>query len=86
MNTSYIKELLLGYTDEQVSAILNHLEGTYENENIYNYADNLRIARKGNVIEENYYMDNYNKGCCGYYDNEIVVGDTVIKIGFNYGH
>jgi hypothetical protein len=51
-------------------------------------ADNFRIARIGNVKEEELYNLQRDKGCCGFFDTSYY--DRATKQGFlvgcNYGH
>lgn len=49
------------------------------------YSDNFRIAIKDS--ETNAIYDyRRSKGCCGFVDEEIVLKDKTILIGFNFGH
>ena len=50
--------------------------------------DNYRIAETTNKTEMISYEQAQIKGCCGYFDQEIIHPESKrkFKIGFNYGH
>lgn len=50
----------------------------------YDCVDNKRIVKDGECKQE--YYQQQIKGCCGYFDKEIVIDGIVYLIGFNYGH
>lgn len=80
-----------GYTPDQLNIIDAHLAATYFAEDkdggmMYEFADNLRIARANNAEEVREYERDKRHGCCGYYDKIIEHPDGYIMIGFNYGH
>lgn len=57
-----------------------------ESPNDYEYADNFRFAKVGDIYQEFFYEEDLNSGCCGYYDRIIEHKGIQYKIGFNYGH
>jgi hypothetical protein len=48
--------------------------------------DNCRIALKSDPKEMADYEAARADGCCGFYDQEILVDGEVYLIGCNYGH
>lgn len=52
----------------------------------YEYRDNYRFAYLDDEVQMKEYDEIYNQGCCGYFDEEIIVGGRAAKVGFNYGH
>lgn len=50
------------------------------------YMDNYRFA----YINDKWAMKKYNiqvnKGCCGFFDEEVIVSGKKAKIGCNFGH
>jgi hypothetical protein len=53
--------------------------------------DNYRVALKGDALQEKDYEKRIDQGCCGFYDEEIVVRKLLFfkrtfLVGFNYGH
>lgn len=77
--------LTRGWTPAQLEALQTHIE-SLDIENIFEFADNFRIARVGNWTEEKEYDDAKAGGCCGFHDVEIECPDGNIMYGFNYGH
>jgi len=80
------EELVERYGGKISNRLMSKLEYTYFNDNEYDYADNLRIARAGNEEEVKEYVKDHNNGCCGYYDDVLVIENDVFLMGFNYGH
>ena len=62
-------------------ALMSAVEGTKD----YNI-DNFRFAAKDNAEEVAAYEQAKNKGCCGFFDDEIDVDGKTFLFGFNYGH
>ena len=50
------------------------------------YPDNLRVARSEDSWEKAAYEYARRSGCCGSFDEEILVGGVKFMIGCNYGH
>lgn len=50
------------------------------------YADNLRVARSEDSWEKAAYEYARRHGCCGCYDEEVLIGGVKFMIGCNYGH
>ncbi len=48
--------------------------------------DSLRAASENDAAELELYNDIKAGGCCGFYDEEIILNGTKYYIGFNYGH
>lgn len=92
LHESYRSSLIQsGYTPDQLNIIDAHLDATYygtdeHGGDLYEYHDNLRIARVDNATEVADYEERKDTGCCGFYDREIEHPDGNILIGFNYGH
>lgn len=54
--------------------------------NDLDYADNFRVAIKGNDESERAYEVLSERGCCGRFDTTTKVDGVVYLIGCNYGH
>lgn len=52
----------------------------------YPYQDNERYARRGKLLQEISYQYLKRKGCCGFEDVELKVGENTLLFGFNFGH
>lgn len=50
------------------------------------YVDNWRYAYVGNEMQEFYYEESRNKGCCGFIDIKVRIGKNEFLMGCNYGH
>lgn len=77
-----------GWTKAEIRTAWMHLVEINHDEDNYENTDNLRMARKSNEQEVAEYREAAEKGCCGLYDEELVVegtGETIL-FGFNYGH
>lgn len=48
--------------------------------------DNYRFAYLDDSKALQGYTDKENDGCCGYFDQVILVSGKMAKIGCNYGH
>ena len=76
-----------GWSPGQQKAVLKAIQRYYENEEVFECADNLRLARMGNDLEVGDYFRLKRDGCCGFFDIEIdVPGESTVLFGFNYGH
>jgi hypothetical protein len=72
---------------EDLEEVQNFLGDTYQNDDSYEFADNLRIAWVGSPEEIEHYEERRNNGCCGYFDEELKCkSGRIYQIGFNYGH
>ena len=81
----------LSENEEQFDFLCRELATTYYNNQQYEYADRLRIARcdRPDTVKE--YLETRSKGCCGSYDQLAIFEDITRKqvaflVGFNYGH
>jgi hypothetical protein len=83
-----IRQMLLdrGYYAPHVERICRHLLTTYLDDDKYQYADSLRIARTSMPEELREYARVVERGCCGFYDTALCIGHMVYLIGFNHGH
>ena len=52
----------------------------------YEYMDNYRAARISDPEEMKAYHKAYEHGCCGSYDETVLIQGEQFKLGFNYGH
>ena len=50
------------------------------------YPDNFRVARSEDSWEKASYEYARRDGCCGSYDEEVLIGGVKFMIGCNYGH
>ncbi len=50
------------------------------------FNDNWRYCKVGHTPSEKLYREMHEKGCCGYYDDKVVINGDTYKIGFNFGH
>lgn len=57
-----------------------------KNQGGYDYIDNYRVAISGNQEQETRYKEIKSNGCCGFYDNKIMIEGIEFLIGWNYGH
>jgi hypothetical protein len=48
--------------------------------------DNVRFAFLDDEKALEIYKQSLNEGCCGFFDQEIIVNGRKAKIGCNYGH
>lgn len=48
--------------------------------------DNYRFAFQDDSVSVNKYMNAENAGCCGFFDEDIMVAGRLAKIGCNFGH
>jgi hypothetical protein len=80
----------LSENEEQFDFLCRQLAITYYNNDVYEYADKLRIARCDRPDTVQAYLDTRRKGCCGSYDRLEIFEDgtkeVAFLIGFNYGH
>jgi len=65
----------------------NHITKIID-EDDYEYADNVRYARKGDKKQVLIYKQQQEHGCCGFYDGEVKcpIDNQTYLIGFNFGH
>ncbi|MBX9690878.1 MAG: hypothetical protein K2Z81_00730 [Cyanobacteria bacterium] len=80
-----------GWTKAQIRMVCKRIDEINHDEDDYENADNLRIARKSNEKEVDEYNEVAETGCCGVYDEELEVeaggnNKEVVLFGFNYGH
>jgi hypothetical protein len=74
----------LTYSEQEKIAINKIIE--IINEQQYEYADNFRAAPVNNPEKWAIYKSAFNDGCCGFYDDSIIIDNIQWDIGFNYGH
>lgn len=72
-----------GWTDEQIAKVQEFLDLP---ENDEDCRDTLRFARSNHPDEVMEYRNIQQGGCCGSRDVELLDGENVIMVGFNYGH
>ena len=48
--------------------------------------DNYRLATEDNSEEVAKYNDRQNHGCCGFFDEIVLINNVRTMIGCNYGH
>lgn len=48
--------------------------------------DNYRFAYKTDYDALESYEEQRDRGCCGYFDEEVKIGNRFALIGCNYGH
>lgn len=48
--------------------------------------DNIRFAFVDDAGQMRAYKEAQNKGCCGFFDEEVLVMGRVAKVGCNFGH
>lgn len=48
--------------------------------------DNIRVAYKDDRASLKRYRRQKRKGCCGFFDQHIMIGLRKAKIGCNFGH
>lgn len=85
----YFEQELLakGFWLDDCERIIDYLYQTYQNDQDYNYVDNLRIARSWIDEEIKEYERKRDNGCCGCFEGGVTSGcGRTIRIGFNYGH
>lgn len=80
-----------GWKLEEALVAQAHLQQTYDREDEYQYAGDLRLARLANAEEMAVFAAISAKGCCGFHEEELVVqlpdgASSRIMVGFNYGH
>ncbi len=80
-----------GWTEAQIHAVCKRVEEINHDEDNFDNADNLRIARKSNEKEVAEYKEVAEQGCCGVYDEELEVKERgnkkeIVLFGFNCGH
>ena len=80
------EEIVERYGNDITEDLMYYLKHTYFNDDQYEYADNLRIAKVGNEDEVKKYIDQLYNGCCGSYDEMKLIDHDIFLIGFNYGH
>ena len=82
-----MEQTFASLTAAQTKAILAWNEANNPSGEDFEYADNDRVARVGNAVEEAAYDDARDSGCCGFVDVLLQCEDgTEIRYGFNYGH
>ena len=75
-----------GFSEEAANVVMSRVHKTFYNDERYDCADNIRIARQSCQDEVMNYEDAKNHGCCGFFDEEVQTPDGVVMLGFNYGH
>ena len=84
--------LVKRYGREVAVALMLVIDNTYNrNDDSYEFADNLRIAKASVPEEVKAYEEAYDNGCCGFYDTVVMVENAderseAYLLGFNYGH
>jgi hypothetical protein len=81
---SIINRLVIhGLTDEsEIEYCKNRISNAIRGKSC---VDNFRISIDGK--NDKVYKEQIENGCCGFYDEEIVLNSgTKVKFGFNYGH
>jgi len=73
------------YDKYEDTDVMTELKMIAFEEGEFEYSDNLRIS-DGSAIDEAIYFVTKATGCCGFYDDEVIVKGKKYKIGFNYGH
>ena len=84
-----LKRILLAELDEETAITLfqkfrDILEA--HGDNYYDYTDNWRWCKVGDLKSEKKYKQALKDGCCGYVDDDVVISGDTYKIGFNFGH
>lgn len=79
-----IMEDLLEFYDEKTADLINEKFNEIVCE--YEYPDNFRFCLVGDDKQMKEYIRRGRDGCCGFYDEEVVIEGKKYKIGFNYGH
>lgn len=72
-------------TEQELSACREALNEAIEREGL-DCADNFRFARVGNEDEEFAFNRAIEDGCCGSFNQKLMIGDFEYMIGCNYGH
>jgi hypothetical protein len=82
-----------GWQPAEIDAVRDELDkGYFLGEcSEFRFADNLRLAREGNVAEMTVYASKRGKGCCSCSDKvlEVLLPDgsvSKVHVGFNYAH
>lgn len=79
-----------GWPADLINRVGYTVRATFLDSEKFRCADNLRLARVDNPKEIAAYKNQINKGCCGYFDEVVIVhGDGKVHIalvGFNYDH
>lgn len=57
-----------------------------DQQNDFEFMDNYRVFKPGNVQEWIEYEKAQEDGCCGFYDEWIELNGEKFYVGFNYGH
>lgn len=70
------------FETEQEATIWMYDEAVMEEECI----DNYRFAFKNDAISMIAYLEAQSDGCCGFFDQEIMVAGRDATIGCNFGH
>lgn len=64
--------------DEAIDWMINqHDDGTLDNIRYY-YTDNNQNSKD--------YEEKFEKGCCAFFDKEVIINGRVCVIGCNFGH
>lgn len=68
---------------EAVEVLMEHIEAQgLEHE----YPDNFRVARSEDSFEKVVYENARRSGCCGSFEEEVLIRGVKFMIGCNYGH
>jgi hypothetical protein len=79
----------LGYEDYHMDIVTDYLRDTFlnpETTDLFEYADNFRIARTWEQGEVEHYDKKRDGGCCGFHDTGLNTERGTIRVGWNYGH
>lgn len=79
-----------GWSPELVAGVMRHVHGEFFAWREWPRANNLRIARVGNKVEEARYNKTLESGCCQRYDQVLFIdtdeGEVTVKFGFDHSH
>lgn len=84
MDYDTIYDSLSEQTHELIGQLMD--DAAREDDEVCNFTDNFRIARKDRPEEVKAYNAASARGCCGFFDDEIDTPDGVILFGWNFGH
>lgn len=82
-----LERLVMSLNERYGDEVGNWLQDVAEYEMAkYDCADNLRVAERGVWQEEEAFIEQGNRGCCGCFESEWTYKGRKFLIGFNYGH
>jgi len=85
-NQSLMDKLLEKFDTWLANQIYYAFEKTIDSDKKFEYIDNYRFAKVGDIVQEKEYKKQAQKGCCGSYDTSIEIEGIKYNIGFNFGH